>query len=85
MTKIRLLYVKGREKCEWLVYSIAMIETLDTDFKNINSLHNLLLMLLILILYDVENMLKIMRYRMYLKYTGGRNARKNISSLKNKV
>jgi len=67
----------------WLVYSIAMIETLDTDFKNINSLHNLLLMLLIL--YDVENMLKIMRYRMYLKYTGGRNARKNISSLKNKV
>ena len=34
----------------------------------------------------MENMLRIVHYNMYLEYTtGGCNARKNISSLKNKV
>jgi len=34
----------------------------------------------------MENILSIMHYRIYLKYTtGDRNVKKNISSLKNKV
>ena len=38
---------------------------------------------MLLILYDVEYMLKVMRYRMYLKYTiGGRIARKKYIKFK---
>ena len=57
----------------------STIEIVDADYEDIASLHREML----LILYDVENMLKIVDYKMYLKYTtGGRNVKKNISSLK---
>jgi len=56
----------------WLIYSIRLdIEILDVDYKDIDSLGNLD------ITDTMENILRIMRYRMYLIYsTGGRNARK---------
>jgi len=46
------------------------IEILNADYEDINSLRNLN----IINTYDVENMLRIVHYKMYLKYTGGRNA-----------
>ncbi|KYN29918.1 hypothetical protein ALC57_00626 [Trachymyrmex cornetzi] len=40
-----LIYVKGREKREWLADVLdndnLTIETLDADYKDIDSLHNL--------------------------------------------
>jgi len=61
----------------------TIIETLDIDYEAIESLNNLDILL---ILCNVENMLRIVRYRMYLKYTtDSRNVKKNCISLKNKV
>jgi len=68
-----LVYVKGHEKHEWLAdipdSDDLTIETLDADYEDIYSSHNL----------DVTNtvrcgklrILRIVRYTMYLKYTIG--------------
>jgi len=74
-----LVYVKGYKKQEWLkdmfesdTRDDIVFETLDVDYKDIKSLNNL----------DVintmrKNVLKIVHYKMYLKYlTDGRNTRK---------
>jgi len=58
----------------------TIIEKLDADYEDVESLKKM-----ILILCDVENMLKIAHYKMYLKYlTDSRNIKK-IAELKKKV
>jgi len=55
---------------DWLIYSIATRQLrLDANYEDRDSLILIFEILMSLILYEVENMLKIMRYRMYLKYT----------------
>ncbi|KYN17842.1 hypothetical protein ALC57_09881 [Trachymyrmex cornetzi] len=82
-----LVYVEGLEKHEWLVGILGSddltIESLDADYEDIDSLRNIE----ITNVCDVENVLRIVRNRMYLKCTtGGRNARKKyIKFKKNKV
>jgi len=75
-----LVYVKEYQKREWLKNMLEsnarndiIIETLDADYEDVESLNNL----------DVINTMrcnkyvKIVHYKMYLKYlTGGDNARK---------
>jgi len=74
MMTIMFLYMLKNLKNvnSWLIYSIRLdIEILDVDYKDIDSVGNLD------ITDTMENILRIMRYRMYLIYsTGGRNARK---------
>ncbi|KYN10029.1 hypothetical protein ALC57_17844, partial [Trachymyrmex cornetzi] len=82
-----LVYVKGREKREWLADILdsdnLIIETLDADYKDIDSLHNL----------DVTN---TMRCGKHIKNCALQNVfkihnwwsqgqKKNVSSLKNKI
>jgi len=74
-----LVYVKGGEKCEWLADTRddTTIETLDSDYEDIDSLCNLD------VTDTVENMLRIVRYRMYVKYTtDNRNVRKKYIKFK---
>jgi len=78
LVKVIRLYVKGHQKRKWLADIFdsddMTIKTLDVDYEDIESLNNLD----ITKLCDVENILRIMRYRMYLKCTtDGRNVKKN--------
>jgi len=80
-----LVYVKRYQKREWLKDVLEndardniIIETLDADYEDIESLNNL-----DVILCDVINTLRIVHYKMYLKYlTGGHNARKKFVKIK---
>jgi len=76
-----LVYVKGGEKREWLADTRddTTIETLDSDYEDIDSLRNLD------VTDTVENILRIVRYRIYVKYTtDNRNIRKKYIKFKNK-
>jgi len=66
------------------MYSIATRQLkLDANYEDRDSLILIFEILISLILYEVENMLKIVRYRMYLKYTiDGRNVRKKYIKFK---
>jgi len=67
-----LIYVKGFRKCEWLADILSSDDHWDPDYEDRDSLRNL-----ILLIQYVENMLRIVRYWMCLKYTiGGHNTRK---------
>jgi len=79
-----LIYVKGYQKREWLKArkwrGDNIIETLNAHYKDIESLNNL----------DVVNTmrcnkheLRIVHYKIYLKYlNGGHNARKKFFKIK---
>ena len=80
-----LVYVRGRQKREWLAGIFdsddSTIEILDANYEDIDFLHNL--DVTNIVRHIVENMLKIVRYRMYLKYTtGDHNARKKYIKFK---
>jgi len=75
-----IVYIKKSQKREWLKDMLenearnTIIETLNTNYEAMQSLNNLTL----ITLYDVEDIIRIVHYRMCLKYSiGGRNAKKN--------
>ncbi|KYN10797.1 hypothetical protein ALC57_17062, partial [Trachymyrmex cornetzi] len=83
-----LVYVKGCEKREWLADVLdsdnLTIETLDADYKDIDSLHNL----------DITNTMRCGKHNKNCalqnvfkihNWLGGHKAKKNVSSLKNKM